>query len=95
VTSVKHPRDRRSRAAARKKIRAVKIARAEADARRLARSIKCGGYGLHAGEPDGCTNDGSTCLCECHDGPESNANASSPVSAATDVGGETTEAQEG
>lgn len=44
-------------------------------ARRVAgqcdRSMKCAPVGAwparHATDPDGCRNDGSTCLCECHD----------------------------
>lgn len=37
------------------------------------RSIKCGApEGMfkgwrHASDPDGCKNDGSSCLCTCHD----------------------------
>jgi hypothetical protein len=36
-------------------------------------SLKCSGFApygeppAHAGEPGGCKNDGSGCLCECHD----------------------------
>jgi hypothetical protein len=36
----------------------------------MGRSIKCFGYGMpesHAADVGGCRNDGSTCLCECHD----------------------------
>ncbi len=37
------------------------------------RSKRCSGYGWlipprHAGAQDGCTDDGSACLCHCHDG---------------------------
>ncbi len=37
------------------------------------RSKRCSGYGWliearHAGEVGGCTDDGSACLCHCHDG---------------------------
>jgi hypothetical protein len=44
-----------------------------ARAYRLNRSHKCGGNGnafwvpRHAGDPEGCKNDGTGCLCECHD----------------------------
>lgn len=36
------------------------------------RSMKCAGYGgiaspRHAGTEGGCANDGSTCICRCHD----------------------------
>lgn len=44
----------------------------------LGRSMKCagypeGGYGppavkaRHAGDEDGCANDGTGCICDCHD----------------------------
>jgi len=37
----------------------------------LGRSIKCGDYRLHANDRggNGCKNDGSNCICECHDVP--------------------------
>jgi hypothetical protein len=51
--------------------------RAIREARQLGRSAKCGAgvwvkdgerYDVaHAGEPGGCRNDGSSCICECHD----------------------------
>lgn len=44
--------------------------RAVAQARAFERSIKCANYERHAGDPDGCRNDGSRCLCECHDPAE-------------------------
>lgn len=37
---------------------------------RIGRSLKCSGYhyrAVHAGMEDGCANDGTTCLCACHD----------------------------
>jgi hypothetical protein len=39
---------------------------APAQALALVMSIKCS-RGQHAVEPYGCANDGTTCLCECHD----------------------------
>jgi hypothetical protein len=30
-------------------------------------SIKCASDAAHAGMPEGCENDGTGCLCECHD----------------------------
>ena len=39
-------------------------------AERLGRSIKCGELGRHSTDEDGCANDGSGCLCECHDPAE-------------------------
>ena len=47
-----------------------RAAHLQAIANRL--SIKCAGQSVveqHAGEPGGCRNDGSTCLCKCHDQP--------------------------
>lgn len=35
----------------------------------LGKSIKCAD-GRHSAERFGCANDGSTCICECHDGQE-------------------------
>jgi len=64
----------KERAARRKRIRDDQIARAEKAALVLGRSIKCGGWGgnhapRHAGDlSDGCKNDGTGCICECHDG---------------------------
>lgn len=62
------------RAARRQMYMDKELARAQADGESRGRSIKCGGGGglndwpkRHAGEPDGCTNNGSTCLCACHD----------------------------
>jgi hypothetical protein len=58
---------------ARQRIRDRKIsertARARTEALALVTSIKCGIdlWPRHAGTPEGCANDGSTCLCECHD----------------------------
>lgn len=30
-------------------------------------SVHCGEDGMHTGRPNGCPDDGSECLCECHD----------------------------
>lgn len=49
------------------------LTRAITDALSGPLSMKCSGRGmpwsntLHAGSEDGCRNDGSTCLCDCHD----------------------------
>jgi hypothetical protein len=53
----------------------MRVARAEAETLGLirGRSLKCSGWegtapAKHAyARPDGCANDGSGCLCECHD----------------------------
>jgi hypothetical protein len=60
------------RQAMRDEIRAKFLARAEKRALEASRSMKCGedwmpGGRRHATDPDGCKNDGLTCLCECHD----------------------------
>jgi hypothetical protein len=41
--------------------------RGRRDGLRAHRSIKCGQYDNHADRDGGCANDGSTCICECHD----------------------------
>jgi hypothetical protein len=53
------------RAAVREAIRLGAIARAEREATRLSRSIKCGAWNNHA--PQGCQNTGDNCICQCHD----------------------------
>jgi hypothetical protein len=67
------------RAAERRRIRVRVLDRALDDIDRPGRSMKCSGefmpYGrrLHAGTPGGCANDGSSCICECHDIAEESA----------------------
>lgn len=58
------------RATKRREQRDFILARAEEDIARARRSIKCGRDGAHAGRPGGCSNDGSDCLCACHDYPQ-------------------------
>lgn len=67
-----YPKDasdrQRMRAAARREL----LKQAEAMATVYGRSINCGNWPApvvphHAGELGGCANDGSGCLCECHD----------------------------
>lgn len=43
------------------------IRQAAYEAARVSRSGKCGVDGWHAGMDGGCANDGTTCLCACHD----------------------------
>lgn len=46
------------------------VERAEREAAMVGLSIKCRGEGMavqHATAPGGCANNGSGCLCECHD----------------------------
>lgn len=66
------PSSTAERAAKRKEIRSYHLVKAERAALASGRSMKCSGYGgyyspRHSGDPDGCRNDGSGCLCECHD----------------------------
>jgi hypothetical protein len=66
------PDDAAARTKRRKELRAAAIAEAERKAREVSRSIRCGRFGDHRkmmnGEYYGCANDGSNCICECHDG---------------------------
>lgn len=68
-----YPTTTHDRAAERAKIRANQQEIAERNSRRLGRSLKCGEDGRHAGEEYGCLNDGTGCLCECHDPQEDRA----------------------
>ncbi len=43
------------------------VARARTEGATRGHSINCR-LGRHADEEFGCANDGSSCLCECHDG---------------------------
>lgn len=54
------------RAAARHLIKAHIMANAERQAELAGRSLKCGNED-HANDPNGCKNDGTGCLCYCHD----------------------------
>lgn len=58
--------DAYSRAILRDRILRNAIARAAWEATRQMRCNQCN-LGNHAGDFPGCTDDGSTCLCECHD----------------------------
>ena len=55
-----------ARAILRDRVRQNAIARAVFDANREMRSNACN-LGNHARDFPGCADDGSTCLCECHD----------------------------
>lgn len=66
------PLDSGGRARRRAEIRARLLAQAERDIAQNSRSMKCAGGGgaylpMHADVEGGCRNDGSTCICECHD----------------------------
>lgn len=60
------------RAAARHLIRAAIMAGAERQVAQAGCSGKCT-VEQHADEPYGCKNDGSTCICYCHDGDDAAA----------------------
>jgi hypothetical protein len=55
-----------NRQVARGLVRAGIVARAEAEARLAGCSLKCK-RDDHADGSGGCRNDGSTCICACHD----------------------------
>ena len=72
MTSRPFPLDTDARQTARDEIKADCLRRAEIEAGQTGRSMKCNGYGnqfprLHSDHPGGCANDGSGCVCECHD----------------------------
>lgn len=56
------------RSAARGLMRAAVLADAERQAAIAGLSMNCE-YGKHADQRYGCKNDGSGCICECHDQP--------------------------
>ncbi len=60
-----YPLDVAERATLRRKVRSVALLEAEQRATEAGRSIKCGQWNQHA--PGGCQNDGTNCICECHD----------------------------
>ncbi len=72
---IKNPRDAASRQAIRDRYVVEATERVRNEALLFGRSIKCQQIrdltdpkaGYHANEPGGCRNDGSTCICECHD----------------------------
>lgn len=55
-----------ARAAHRRSIHTRIAAASQHEADRLGRSPKCA-HAEHADQPGGCANDGTGCLCECHD----------------------------
>jgi hypothetical protein len=60
-----YPKELDARVAVRAELREQVLAAAERSVRLAGRSMVCGEYDNHA--PGGCQNDGSTCICECHD----------------------------
>lgn len=69
------PDDPAERASVRAEHIAGALILAEKEARAWGRSIKCRDWPgrpehrpQHRDHPDGCINDGRTCLCDCHDG---------------------------
>lgn len=66
-----YPLKAADRAAKRVEHRMRLLAEAEERARKVGLSMKCAGEGMavqHRTTVAGCANDGSSCLCECHDG---------------------------
>jgi hypothetical protein len=73
-----YPLDPSSRQKQRDQVRQEARRRLTADMERAVAqvgvSMKCDGYSIgpaprHADQAGGCANDGTTCLCECHDRP--------------------------
>ncbi|MER7167001.1 hypothetical protein ABT336_13165 [Micromonospora sp. NPDC000207] len=70
-----HPLAASTRARLRADHRRRILAQAEQEARLHGLSAKCRGYDnelavpRHSSHEDGCRNDGTTCLCACHDQP--------------------------
>lgn len=64
-----HPLSAPERQAERKRRTETAIQKAKAISRENWSSFKCH-WGNHADIPGGCQNDGSGCLCECHDPEE-------------------------
>lgn len=62
---IDYPKGTVARQAIRDRLKRRELAEAERRTLRAGRSIMCGENGNHA--PHGCRNDGSCCLCECHD----------------------------
>lgn len=74
AATTQFPASKSARTGERQRIRRQVNAEAERRYLERGRSAKCAGYGglaypSHAGEVGGCANDGSTCICECHDQP--------------------------
>lgn len=68
-----HPLVAADRERRRQQILDEQILAARRIAARVGRSVKCGEYGQHADQEGGCANDGTGCLCECHDREDRNA----------------------
>lgn len=73
------------RAAERRSIARQEMRRARRQILITGRSGKCSGFGdgrdaEHAGQVGGCANDGSTCICECHDPAGSSGSSSGSTS---------------
>lgn len=68
-----YSRDKAERDAERQRVAEFMLAEARRQATVAGLSSKCAGYlrprPEHADGFGGCRNDGSTCLCECHDVP--------------------------
>ena len=76
---VPYPAKADAREAVRQKRRAELLEDAERRAEMAGRTMKCVGFvnvgnafgtPRHRDDPDGCRNDGSGCLCPCHDTPK-------------------------
>lgn len=61
-----YPLNHLARRYRRDQISAAVMERARIEARQLGRSIKCQAD-RHSDQTEGCANDGTGCLCDCHD----------------------------
>jgi hypothetical protein len=71
-TGQRYPNTPEGRAKAREHIRRIVIARAEIEAGKQERSLRCQQGDHRVTDPDGryhhgCANSGAECLCQCHD----------------------------
>lgn len=71
-TGQRYPNTPEGRGKAREHIRKIVIARAEIEAKKQERSLRCQQGDHRVTDPDGqyrrgCANSGAGCLCECHD----------------------------
>lgn len=67
----KHGNTAEGRKKARAEIRRALVADMERTIAAAGRSMRCrqGDHlSIRDGQPDGCRNDGTNCVCECHDG---------------------------
>lgn len=67
--TITYPLTHRARLALRAERYQAAVAQAAREAASLGRSPKCRSVTRPAQHAEGCANDGTTCLCACHDQP--------------------------